>query len=224
MPNMNGQIIAYKGFRVHDGNLTCLNFVYEEGKTYYIPEAKLCECGFHACTYPLDVFNYYSPNGTDGDVCTNKFHKVLLEEVSTDRSNDSKIVAKKITILEEISVKEMVELSKSFPDTHCLSEDKIAHTDIAFDYLLHGSFYSGFLIKDDVTKAIPLYMNMYIFSYIKRNKTGIIFKPFDEDKGIFLRWNERAISKDGIIKSYSVWKGVPTQQALDEYNERMKKV
>ena len=84
---------AYKAF---NANMTCRKFQYEEGKTYEIEDnTKLCEHGFHACLNLLDVFNYY--NGIFGkDIVV---HEVELEGVSEERrTNDSKVVAKKITI------------------------------------------------------------------------------------------------------------------------------
>ena len=84
---------AYKAFR---GDMTCRCFQYEEGKTYEIKgEPKMCKQGFHACLNLLDVFNHYSGEfGKDVVV-----HEVELEGVSDERNdNDSKVVAKKITI------------------------------------------------------------------------------------------------------------------------------
>ena len=217
---MSDQIIAYKGFKVRKCKLTCRNFIYEEGKTYSTPEAKLCECGFHACTYPLDVFNYYDPSKTDDK----KYHKVLLEEVSTDRSCDSKIAAKKITILEEISVGEMIEISKSFfPNPYCISKNEINNTNHTFDRLSFNSFDSGFLIKDDVTKAIPIYEDSYIFDYTEYGPKGILYAQFDKSKGSFLK-KMYSIPRTEIEESYSLWRGVPSQTALDEYNERIRHV
>lgn len=48
----------YKGF---DKDLKCRDFQYEIGKTYEEPTADLCNSGFHACEYPLDVLTYYAP-------------------------------------------------------------------------------------------------------------------------------------------------------------------
>ena len=54
------KIIAYKGF---DENLCCGGFQYEIGKEYEQEgEIKCCSNGFHACTNPFDVMNYYDAN------------------------------------------------------------------------------------------------------------------------------------------------------------------
>ena len=75
--------------------MTCRGFQYKEGETYKSDcEPKLCECGFHACLSLADIFNYYQGElGKDVVV-----HEVELDGVSNERKNDSKIVAKKITI------------------------------------------------------------------------------------------------------------------------------
>ena len=51
----------YKGMNL---DMTCRGFQYEVGKEYEEKKANVCECGFHACKYPLDVFNYYPPNSS----------------------------------------------------------------------------------------------------------------------------------------------------------------
>ena len=84
---------AYKAF---NADLTCRYFEFEEGKTYEIDgEPKMCMRGFHACLSLTDVFNHYSGEiGKDIVV-----HEVELEGVSDERNDDdSKVVAKKITI------------------------------------------------------------------------------------------------------------------------------
>ena len=52
---MSEVIKSYKGFnRV----LTCRGKQYEVGKEYEEDRAQSCECGMHACEYPLDCFSY----------------------------------------------------------------------------------------------------------------------------------------------------------------------
>ena len=84
---------AYKAF---NADMTCRDFQYEEGKTYKIKgEPKLCIRGFHACLNLLDVFNYYC--GAIGKTIV--VHEVELEGLSKEiNEDDSKVVAKKITI------------------------------------------------------------------------------------------------------------------------------
>ena len=88
----DGKCKAYKAFYA---DLTCRGFRYKEGKTYEVKgEPKICLRGFHACLNLTDVFNYYFGEfGKDIVV-----HEVELEGVSEERRDDSKIVAKKITI------------------------------------------------------------------------------------------------------------------------------
>ena len=76
--------------------MTCREFQYKEGETYEIEvEPILCRRGFHACLRLTDVFNYYCGKiGKDIIV-----YEVELENISEERNeNDSKVVAKKITI------------------------------------------------------------------------------------------------------------------------------
>ena len=89
----NGKCKAYKVFNVY---MTCRDFQYEEGKTYELDgEPMLCHYGFHACLNLADVFNYYYGNLGEDIVV----HEVELEGVSDKHHvDDSKIVAKKITI------------------------------------------------------------------------------------------------------------------------------
>ena len=90
---VNGKCKAYKAFK---GDMTCRGFQYEKGKTYEIDgEPELCKHGFHACLKLTDVFNYYC--GELGKEIV--IHEVELEGVSKETNeDDSKVVAKKITI------------------------------------------------------------------------------------------------------------------------------
>ena len=95
-------IKAFKGF---NQDMTCtptddVKFQYEEGKEYEESGAVACEKGFHACEYPLDVLEYYYPNGS-------VYHEVELSG-NIDRSEDDKTCASKIKIGAEISIAGLV--------------------------------------------------------------------------------------------------------------------
>ena len=89
------EVIAYKGM---ESNMSCRDFQYEIGKTYKTDKAELCECGFHACLNPRDVFAYYSKK------TKSRYFKVSLSgEITKCAIEDTKVAATEITILEEIT-------------------------------------------------------------------------------------------------------------------------
>ncbi len=95
---MAKKIIAYKAF---NDDMTCRDFQYEVGKTYnHAGDVSLCSSGFHACLTPFDCYGYYE-NST-------VFAKVELEKVSKERSEDSKVVAAKITIIAQLTLPEWI--------------------------------------------------------------------------------------------------------------------
>ncbi|MCD7724254.1 MAG: hypothetical protein LUI12_01655, partial [Clostridiales bacterium] len=90
---------AYKGF---NKDMTCKGFQYEEGKEYeHDGKVKVCESGFHACEYPLDVFSYYVP-------CKSVYHEVEVDGDVDKRNDDTKISAKKIKIGASVNIAGMV--------------------------------------------------------------------------------------------------------------------
>ena len=100
-------MIGYKGF---DKDFKCRDMQYEVGKTYIEKEAKLCKKGLHFCENPLDVFTYYSPN--DG-----KFAEIEADDVSPETGDDSKRVAKKLTVKTEINLFKLVKLGVEYIKT-----------------------------------------------------------------------------------------------------------
>ena len=95
---------AYKGF---NKDMTCRGFQFEEGKAYHEDTAVLCDCGFHACLDPLDCLGYYDP-------CDSVYHEVELDNVSEQRENDTKVVAKDIKIGSRLSITDIVKASIDF--------------------------------------------------------------------------------------------------------------
>ena len=101
---MSEVIKSYKGF---NRDLTCRGKQYEVGKEYEEDRAQSCECGMHACEYPLDCFSYYDPA-----------HSVYYEvEQSGDlsrRGDDSKVASTKMKIRAEINIAGMVKASINY--------------------------------------------------------------------------------------------------------------
>jgi hypothetical protein len=85
---------CFKGF---DKDLKCRDFHYEIGKEYTEEKADICNCGFHACEFPMDVFGYYPPSDS-------RYCEVELEENGQKSSDDSKRVGKKISVKAEIGI------------------------------------------------------------------------------------------------------------------------
>ena len=106
----------YKGF---DKDMKCRDFQYEIGKTYEEPTAELCEKGFHACEYPLDVFKYYAPGKMS------RYCEVNLDDVSDQMSNDSKRCGKKISVKAEIGIAGLVRAQIQYVNEHTTMK----HTD-----------------------------------------------------------------------------------------------
>ena len=104
---------AYKGFKK---DMTCRGFQFEEGKAYHEDTAVLCESGFHACLDPLDCLRYYDP-------CDSVYHEVEIDNVSEQREDDTKVVAKDIKIGSRISIKDIVKESIDFTFSNVQKEN-----------------------------------------------------------------------------------------------------
>ena len=92
-------MVYYKGFKK---DLTCRGFQYKEGVWQHVSdEASLCEAGVHACEAPLDVLGYYPP-------ATSQYREVELSGVSSERREDSKVVATDIKVGAELGIPGLV--------------------------------------------------------------------------------------------------------------------
>ena len=83
----------YKGF---DKDLKCRGYQFEVGKEYEEEKSDICDCGFHACENPLDIFGYYPPSDS-------RYCEVDLD-ANDQKSDDSKRVGKHIKINAEIGL------------------------------------------------------------------------------------------------------------------------
>ena len=110
---MADKITTYKGF---DKDLKCRDFQYAIGHTYETDMAVVCETGFHACEYPLEIFNYYAPSES----------RFAVVEQSGDLSRhdvDSKVASTRIAITAEIDISGIVKAAISYTMSKCSAPD-----------------------------------------------------------------------------------------------------
>ena len=86
-------IKSYKGF---NKDMTCKNKQYEVGKDYEEDKAVACECGMHACEYPLDCFKYYPPSKS--------VYCEVEQSGDISRHDDSKIASTKMRIGAQLNI------------------------------------------------------------------------------------------------------------------------
>ena len=99
----------YKGM---DKDMKCRGFQYEVGKEYETDKVVACECGFHACEYPLDVFNYYPPAGS-------RFFEVEQSGELSKNDYDSKVASTKIKIGAELNIAGLVKAAVQYTKKRC---------------------------------------------------------------------------------------------------------
>ena len=96
-----------KGFKGFDKDLKCRDKQYAIGETFTEDDTKLCEYGMHFCENPHDIFGYYEAGNN------NRFCEVEASDVSDERENDSKRVAKTLFVATEISVFQICKIAVS---------------------------------------------------------------------------------------------------------------
>ena len=111
-----------KSFKGMDKDMKCLGFQYEVGKEYETDKAVACECGFHACEYPLDVFNYYTPSDS-------RFFEVEQSGEISKENGDTKVASTKIKIGAELNIAGLVKAAIQYTKERCHDEGETATGD-----------------------------------------------------------------------------------------------
>lgn len=93
---------AYKGFN-EKLQCTCGKgmFTYEPGRTYIEAKSKTASTGFHCAEYLPDCFKFYPLDKK------NRFFLVEAGGSIDEEGGDSKIACTKITLIEELNLKQM---------------------------------------------------------------------------------------------------------------------
>lgn len=111
-------IRAYKGLKT---DMTCRGFQYAEGQTFKTDREKVCECGFHACKYPLECFSFYDPSKSI-------YHEVEISG-KIGRSG-TKLAATEIKIGRRLSIHDLVDAAISMSKSH-VKNDKDSDAAVA---------------------------------------------------------------------------------------------
>lgn len=124
------KITAYKGF---DKNFQCMGFQYEVGKEYKSGKTvKVCRSGFHACTNPLEVWDYYP-------VYNSRFAEVELGGVIDKERGNSKICSSEIKIKKELTLSDYIGLCVAWMNNLTKVGDNSAKIGSSGDYAQIGS-------------------------------------------------------------------------------------
>ena len=119
------EITSFKGF---NDKLECRGFKFKPGETFHHDgQVKACESGFHACEYPLDVFNYYPPAGS-------RFAVVKQYGDLSRHDGDTKVSSKSISIMAEINIAVLVKAAIEYTTSRCKPVDHVSPASATEDY------------------------------------------------------------------------------------------
>ena len=97
-------VTTYKGF---NKDFSCRNYKYEIGKEYKDNGAIRCgNKGFHSCRYPLNIFDYYTPDS--------RFAETYPSGDVDSCKDDTKIASSILKIGAEINIKSLTEAAVKF--------------------------------------------------------------------------------------------------------------
>ena len=109
---MSEVIKSYKGF---NKDMTCSDKQYEEGKEYEEERAEACDCGMHACEYPLDCFGYYDP-------AHSVYHEVEQSGEISRHDDDSKVASTKMKIGARLDIHGLVSAAIEYTKSRTTTE------------------------------------------------------------------------------------------------------
>lgn len=167
-------LLAYKGF---DKNWKCRGFQYEVGKSYeHDGDVELCRTGFHACEYPLDVFNYYDPTG--------QLAVVELGGVVPAADGDSKRAGKSITIKASLTIPTLVSAAIEYTTSRCNP--------------VKAKYSTGYQSASSATGKSAVAMNIGRYGKAMAGKDGAIVLRNHDDNGDIRHIRASKVGENGI--------------------------
>ena len=104
---------VYKGF---NKDWTCRGYQFKVGETFvHEGDAKVCNAGFHACEYPLDIFNYYPPTG--------QIAECELDGVDPKTDGDTKRAGNNINIKLSLTIPMLIAAAIEYTTSRCNPAD-----------------------------------------------------------------------------------------------------
>ena len=93
-----------KSYKAFDKNMQCRGFQYEIGKEYEMDgEIKCCDRGFHACKYPMEVWDHY-------DMLSSRFAEVEQSGKIDEEGNSTKVCSSCIKIKAELKLADIIKV------------------------------------------------------------------------------------------------------------------
>ena len=137
-------IVKIKSYKAFDMNLKCKDFQFEIGIGYkHEGEVKICSSGFHSCLNPFDCLTYYP-------LIDSRFCEVEIWGKIDSKKDDSKRASEYITVIKELSVKEMNLACIDFLINICKKETEIKSGDSS--QLASSGYYSKLASSGDSSK------------------------------------------------------------------------
>ena len=180
-------VTSYKGF---DANLKCRDMQYTMGETaIHEGNVEACAGGLHACSYPLDVFRYYSPNNS-------RFAIVEQSGNLSRHEEDSKVASRKLTLKAEIGIPGIIKAAIEYTMSRTLPVDKKSPAYAEADYGAASA--TGTRGAASATGEKSIAMASGRFGKAKAENGCAIFLTYRDINWNILHARAAIVGKDGV--------------------------
>ena len=136
---------GYKGFKK---GLICLDKQYKEKTVFEEKNAKICECGMHFCTNPLNVLAYYPLVNEDGEIS----EYTEVEALDECKTNDGKkFCTTQLYIGKKFNISELIKNNFSLLTQ---TDERIGYVELNFNAMYNLFVYNNIIININDNKRI----------------------------------------------------------------------